>query len=166
MHKKFKLISVVAVAENNVIGKDGGLIWHIPEDLKHFKKVTMGHPMIMGRKTFESFPKPLPNRVHIVLSRAPKQNTEQVIWVTSLEEAVATAKNLDSEKAHVIGGGNIYRQTMDLIDEIEITRIHETYEGDTHFPAIDATQFELIKAKDLTTEKGIKLTFETYKKIK
>ncbi|MRI63006.1 dihydrofolate reductase [Ornithobacterium rhinotracheale] len=166
MKPQFKLISVVAVAENNVIGKDGGLIWHIPEDLKHFKKLTMGHPMIMGRKTFESFPKPLPNRVHIVLSRDPKPNTEQVIWVNGLDEAIATAKRLDTEKAYVIGGGNIYRQTMDFIDEIEITRIHKTYEGDTHFPTIDTTQFELNNTKDLTTEKGIKLTFETYKKIK
>lgn len=166
MQQKFKLISIVAVAENYVIGKDGSLIWYIPEDLKHFKKSTLGYPLIMGRKTFESFPKPLPNRAHIVLSRKSKPNTQQVFWVKNLDEAVAKAKSLNPEKAYIIGGGNVYHQTMNLIDGIEITKIHKIYQGDTHFPAIDTNQFKLIKAKDLITEKGIKLTFETYKKIK
>lgn len=162
--KKFKLIAIVAIAENNVIGKDGDLIWHIPEDLKRFKKLTLGHPMIMGRKTFESFPKPLPKRVHIVLSSSPKENTENVIWVDSIDKAIKTAKQLDNEKAFVIGGGNIYKQTIDLVDELEVTKINKSFTGDTYFPEIDKNIFELKKSEKAEIGKDFDVFYKTYLK--
>ena len=126
---------IAAVAENNVIGKDNQLIWHISNDLKRFKRLTLNHPIIMGRKTFESFGKPLPKRIHIVISRSPKENTEEVKWVKSVEEAISEAKKLD-EEIYIIGGGTIYEQSIDLADTLEITRVHQNFEGDTFFPAI------------------------------
>lgn len=127
---------IVAVAENNVIGRDNQLIWHIPDDLKRFKRITLGHPMIMGRKTFASFGnKPLPKRHHIVISREDHDNTEQVTWVKSINEAIELATSMDDE-IYIIGGGNIYKQTIDLADKLEITRIHKSFDGDTFFPEI------------------------------
>lgn len=164
--KNFKLISIAAVAKNNVIGKDGKLIWHIPEDLKRFKRLTLGHPMIMGRKTFESFPKPLPGRTHIVLSSTPNENTENIIWVDSIEKAINTAKELDNEKAFIIGGGNIYRQTIDLVDELEITEIDASFDGDTFFPEIDKTIFKLKKSEKADIGKEFDIIYNKYLKTK
>ncbi|MBV7441634.1 dihydrofolate reductase [Weeksellaceae bacterium TAE3-ERU29] len=162
--KNFKLISIVAIAKNNVIGKDGQLIWHIPEDLKRFKNLTLGHPMIMGRKTFESFPKPLPGRIHIVLSSTPKEDRENIIWVDSIEKAIAKAKELDNEKAFIIGGGNIYKQTMNLVDELEITKIDAYFEGDTFFPEIDKNIFKLKKSEKIDIGKDFDISYNRYLK--
>jgi len=133
-------IIIVAVSENNVIGKDGDIPWHIPEDLKHFKEKTTGNAVIMGRKTFESLPedyKPLPERKNIVLTRSGLKNEyEQVEEVESLEEAYRQAGEF-SEKAFIIGGASIYEQTLDQCDKLVLTRIHEEYEGDTFFPEIN-----------------------------
>ena len=164
--KNFKLVSIAAVAKNNVIGKDGKLIWHIPEDLKRFKRLTLGHPMIMGRKTFESFPKPLPGRTHIVLSSTPNKNTENIIWIDSIEKAINTAKELDNEKAFIIGGGNIYRQTIDLVDELEITEIDASFDGDTFFPEIDKTIFKLKKSEKADIGKEFDIIYNKYLKTK
>lgn len=152
---------IVAVAENNVIGKDNQLIWHISNDLKRFKKLTMGHPMIMGRKTFESFGKPLPKRKHIVISRTEKENTDQVIWVKSLEEAITVAKTFDDE-IFVIGGGMIYKQIIDKVDVIEITRVHKEFNGDTFFPEIPS-HFNCIEDEKHWDDKSeISYSFRTY----
>lgn len=130
------LTIIVAAAENNAIGKDNQLIWHLSDDLKHFKTLTNGHHIIMGRKTFESFPKPLPNRTHVVITRqANYQVPEGVIVVKTLEDALDTAKH-DSQP-FIIGGGEIYKQAMAIANKIEITRVHEHFEGDTFFPEID-----------------------------
>lgn len=135
-HKNLTII--VAAAENNVIGKDNQLIWHLGDDLKRFKQLTTGHYIIMGRKTFESFPKPLPNRTHVVITR---QNTykapEGVILVNSLEDAIDAAKN--DLQPFIIGGGEVYRQAIKLAAKIELTRVHETFVGDAFFPAIDTS---------------------------
>mgnify|MGYP001816333384 CR=1 FL=1 len=136
--KKNILTIIVAAGENDAIGKDNKLIWHLRDDLKRFKTLTSGHHIIMGRKTFESFPKPLPNRVHVVISRQENyQVPEGVIVVNSLEKALEITKN-DSQP-FIIGGGEIYKQGMALADKIELTRVHESFEADTFFPKIDTS---------------------------
>ena len=118
-----------------MIGKDNDLIWQLRNDLKRFKALTSGHCIIMGRKTFESFPKPLPNRTHIVITRQQNYNVpEGVIVVNSLEAAIEQAK--DDENPFIIGGGEIYKQALAVVDTIEFTRVHHTFEGDTFFPLI------------------------------
>lgn len=155
---------IAAVAENNVIGKDNDLIWHISDDLKRFKKLTMNHPMIMGRKTFESFGKPLPKRTHIIISSQDKKSTEQLIWVKSLEEAIAKAKEL-SEDIYIIGGGSIYEQSMKYADLLEITKVYKVFEGDTFFPEINANQWVLLNKIEMYDEKSdLKYSFNTYEK--
>ena len=130
------LTIIAAAGENNVIGKDNQLIWHLSDDLKHFKDLTKGHCMIMGRKTFESFPKPLPNRTHIVITRQANYKVPNgVIIVDNLEDALDAAK--DDAQPFIIGGGEIYKQSMPVADTIELTRVHANFEGDTYFPDID-----------------------------
>ncbi len=128
---------IVAAAENNVIGKDNQLIWHLSDDLKRFKKLTSGHFIIMGRKTFESFPKPLPNRTHVVITRQKDYKVPKgVIVVHSMKEAVSVATLSDAEP-FVIGGGEIYKQALPFATKIELTRVHHEFEGDAYFPEID-----------------------------
>lgn len=125
---------VVAVAENGVIGKDNDLIWHLPADLKFFKNTTTGHHIIMGRKTYESIGKPLPNRTTIIITRKTDYTAEGCIVVNSLQDALAAVKNDD--QPCIVGGAEIYRQAMDVTDVIYLTRIHHSFEGDTYFPEI------------------------------
>lgn len=134
---------VVAVAENNVIGKDNQLIWHLPADLKHFKHITMGHPMLMGRKTYESIGKPLPGRTTIIITRQPDFEAEGCMVVNSVKEAISKAKQLD-EQAYIIGGAEIYRQVLDVTDTIYLTRIHHSFDGDTFFPEIKEEEWQTI----------------------
>ncbi|PTX63719.1 dihydrofolate reductase [Kordia periserrulae] len=136
------LTIIVAAAENNVIGKDNQLIWHLSDDLKRFKKLTSGHHIIMGRKTFESFPKPLPNRTHIVITRQKNYKVPKgVIVVHTMKEAVSVATVADAEP-FVIGGGEIYKQAIPFATKIELTRVHHEFEGDTFFPEIDTKDWK------------------------
>lgn len=155
--------AIVAAAENNVIGKDNQLIWHISRDLQRFKKLTLGHPLIMGRKTFESFGKPLPKRIHFVISSGNYEDTEQVKWVKSLEEAVTAAQQLDDE-IFIIGGGTIYEQAMDITDVIEITRIHRDFEGDTFFPEIPESFECVYDEKIWENDLPYSYSFRTYER--
>jgi len=120
---------IYARAANGTIGKDGALPWHIPADLKRFKALTMGKPMIMGRKTFESFPKPLPGRRHIVLTRDPDWHAEGAEVVHTVEEALLSAGDGD---VAIIGGAQIYAMFLPLAQRIELTQIHASIDGDTH----------------------------------
>lgn len=135
--KVSKLTIIVAAGENNAIGKNNDLIWHLSEDLKRFKSLTSGHHIIMGRKTFESFPKPLPNRTHIVITRQSDYDVPYgVITVSSLADAIDAAKS--DIQPFIIGGGEIYKQALPLADKLEITRVHASFpEADTFFPEID-----------------------------
>jgi dihydrofolate reductase len=136
--KKPELTIIVAAAENDAIGKGNKLIWHLSDDLKHFKALTSGHHIIMGRKTFESFPKPLPNRTHVVITRQKDYKApEGVLLVNSLEEAINASKN--DTQTFIIGGGQIYKQALAMADKIELTRVHENFEADTFFPKIEAS---------------------------
>ncbi len=136
------LTMIVAAGENNEIGKDNDLIWHLSDDLKRFKSLTSGHHIIMGRKTFESFPKPLPNRTHIVITRQSNYKApDGVIIVNSIEDAINIAKK--DTQPFIIGGGEIYKQAMPYASKIEITRVHATFpEADTFFPKIDTSIFK------------------------
>jgi dihydrofolate reductase len=130
------LTLIVAVGENDAIGKDNKLIWHLSDDLKRFKALTSGHAIIMGRKTFETFPKPLPNRKHIVISRQQNYKvSDGVIVVHNLEDAINVTK--DDAQPFIIGGGEIYKQAMPFASKIELTRVHESFDADTFFPKID-----------------------------
>ncbi|GAB1858147.1 hypothetical protein MHTCC0001_29840 [Flavobacteriaceae bacterium MHTCC 0001] len=139
LHSKSKaseLTIIVAASENDAIGLGNKLIWHLSADLKRFKSLTNGHHIIMGRKTFESFPKPLPNRTHIVITRQKDYTVpEGVIVVHSLEDAIDAAKS-DSQP-FIIGGGQIYEQAINIADKIELTRVHENFEADAFFPKIN-----------------------------
>ncbi|MCK0178965.1 dihydrofolate reductase [Flavobacteriaceae bacterium S0862] len=136
--KTYKLTIIVAAGENDAIGKDNKLIWHLSDDLQRFKRLTNNHHIIMGRKTFESFPKPLPNRIHVVITRQANYKVpDGVILVNSLEDAIDAARN--DTQPFVIGGGEIYKQAMPLADTIELTRVHHSFEADTFFPKIDTS---------------------------
>ena len=129
---------IVAVAENGVIGRDNALPWHIPEDLRYFKQMTSGKTVIMGRKTFQSIGRPLPNRVNIVVTRDPAFGAEGVTIARSLDDALSKAG--DGE-AMVIGGSSLFLEALPRADRFYLTEIHRAYEGDVHFPAWDRTQW-------------------------
>jgi dihydrofolate reductase len=136
------IVIIAAVAENYALGKDNQLIWHLPDDFKRFKSLTTGHFIVMGRKTFESFPKPLPNRTHVVISRQKNYKPEGCIIVSSLKEAIESCPK--NETIYIIGGGEIYKQSIEIADKIEITRVHHEFDADTFFPEIDFKKWNLI----------------------
>ncbi|TPE42876.1 dihydrofolate reductase [Pontibacter mangrovi] len=137
------IVIVVAAAENNVIGKDNDLIWYLPADLKHFKRLTMGHPMIMGRKTYEAIGKPLPGRTSIIVTSQKDFTAEGCIVVHSLEEAIAKGQELDPEQVSIIGGANVYKQALPLTDKVYLTRVHHTFEGDAYFPELPEDEWQV-----------------------
>lgn len=140
------LILIAAAAENNALGKDNDLVWHLPDDFKRFKSLTSNHYIIMGRKTFESFPKPLPNRTHIIITKQKNYNApEGCIVVNTLNDAIATAP--ENEDVFIIGGGQIYKQSINIADKIELTRVHTTVEADTFFPEIDEEIWEMVQSE-------------------
>ena len=148
---------IVAVSENNVIGKDNDLIWHLPRDLKHFKDTTTGHYIIMGRKTFESNGRPLPNRTNVIITRDKNYTAEGCIVVHSLEEAIKRAEN-DSEP-FIIGGGKIYEQALPLVDRIYLTQIHHSFEGDTYFPELDMNEWVVTDKRDFEPDEKNRYPF-------
>lgn len=136
------IIAIAAIGMNNELGKDNQLIWHLPNDFKRFKTLTTGHYIIMGRKTFESFPKPLPNRTHVIITRQKNYTAENCIVVDSMKKAIAVCPK--DEDVYIIGGGEIYKQSIDFADKLEITRVYHSFEADTFFPEIDTAKWELI----------------------
>jgi dihydrofolate reductase len=132
---------IAAVAENNALGKNNDLLWHLPNDFKRFKAVTSGHYIIMGRKTFESFPKPLPNRTHVIITRQKDFQYEGCIVVDTLEKAIAACPQ--TEDLYIIGGGEIYSQSIHFADQLDITRVHHSFDADVYFPEIDLDVWEL-----------------------
>ena len=137
---------IVAAAENNAIGKDNDLIWSLPNDLKRFKRLTSGHCIIMGRKTFDSFPGLLPNRKHIIISKKSEDYfPENVVVVNSIEKALKVCD--DDKNPFIIGGGQIYKIAMEISDKIELTRVHAEFEADTFFPEINENKWKLISSE-------------------
>lgn len=135
---------IVARANNGVIGKDNGLIWHMPHDLKFFKETTSGHFVLMGRKSYEAIGKPLPNRLNIIITRNQEYSAEGAMVAHSLENALKFAWEQKQKEAFILGGGEIYRQAFknNLVDRIYLTEIKESFEGDTFFPELDDSQWK------------------------
>jgi dihydrofolate reductase len=156
-----RLTLIAAIDENRVLGKDNQLIWHLPEDLKHFKRLTTGHAIIMGRKTFESLPRALPNRQNIVVTRNPNYVAENATVCNSLDEAIAAAHQ--DNQPFIIGGGQIYQQAIDLAAVIELTKIHAKFEGDVFFPPIDTEQWSMEKEERME-HPDFDFSFLTYTK--
>ena len=162
---------VVAASENNAIGLDNSLLWKLPNDMKFFKNLTWGMPVIMGRKTFESMAsKPLPGRINIVISRNPDAlpRIENVWPASSLENALELAHSSDCREAFVIGGGEIYKQCITIADRIYMTRVHARYpDADTFFPTIDKTLFCIENAVDMPADEkhAQAYCFETWQRV-
>jgi len=129
---------IAAVAENKAIGKDNKLLWHIPADLQHFKKITLGHPVIMGQKTFESLERPLPDRLNIVLSRDCSFHPQGVSVASTIDSAISFASKNDRSEIFFIGGGMVYEQAIKLADKLYLTIVEGKYDADTYFPDYDA----------------------------
>ena len=140
LYSSKEIILIAAAAKNNVLGKDNQLIWHISEDLKRFKRLTEGHSIIMGRKTFESMPKALPNRTNIILTRNRGYHAENALIAHTKEDALALSK--EDPTPYIIGGGEIYSLFLPIASVIELTRIHKSFEGDAFFPEIKNSEWK------------------------
>ena len=139
---------MVARSDNNVIGKDNDLVWHMPADLKYFKETTSGHFVVMGRKTYESMNKPLPGRLNIIVTRQSDYYREACIVTHSLEEALALGEENGQQELFILGGSQIYRMALDTADRIYLTEIHSKFDGDAFFPEIDSSIWKEIKRED------------------
>ncbi len=151
MSPRAPLAMVVAIGDNGAIGKDGKVPWRIPEDLRHFKNVTMGHAIIMGRKTWDEVGRPLPGRRNLVVSRTAGLTLEGAEVFPSLEAAIAAARTTDAEP-HVIGGSTIYEAAMPLATRIHLTEVHRNVEADTFFPPFDRTVWREVERRAAETE--------------
>lgn len=166
-----KLSLIVAMAENGVIGREGELPWHLSADLRRFKRLTMGHAIVMGRKTWESIGRPLPGRTSIIITtQADYQSGDPLTLVaTSLDEALQKASHADcvQDQLFIIGGGTIYELAMPRIDRLYLTRVHATVEGDVSFPAIDWQQWELKEQSQHAADplNDFPYTFEMYERV-
>ena len=146
-----KLSLIVAASENNIIGRDNDLPWRLSADLRRFKRLTMGHCLIMGRKTYESIGRPLPGRVSIMLSRADSQQpiADSLLHARSLDEAISLVATTDMshDEAFVTGGGEIYRLALPHAERVHLTRVHTTIEGDATFPELDPAEWNLVESE-------------------
>lgn len=155
---------IAAIANNNALGKNNKLIWHLPADLIRFKKTTLNHFVIMGRKTFESLNKPLPNRTNVVVTRNKSYKAEGCIVVHSLKEAIEVSK--DEENVFILGGAKIYEQAIEFADKLDLTLVHHTFEADAFFPEIDKTIWKETSRQNLKADEKNKYdySFVTYTK--
>lgn len=169
MMEDIKLVHVVAMSQNRAIGKDNQLLWHIPDDLQHFKRITQGGVIVMGRKTFESLPRLLPNRTHIVITRQPIKY-EGAVMAHSLQDAILLAKAYahakQQNKIFIIGGGEIYHQSLEMADVLEITEVDTVIEGDAFYPDIDEKFIKTDETKTFYCDKsGFQFRFCTWQKV-
>lgn len=149
---------IVAIADNNAIGKNNELLWHIPDDLKRFRKLTTGHQVLMGKRTYESLPiRPLPNRENIVLTDIPGEIIEGCTMAYSIKDALLKIE--DDKECFVMGGGMVYRQFLDIADKLYITRVHKSFEADTFFPEINYNDWELIEEEKHQPEGKLDFSF-------
>ena len=160
------LSHIVAASENNIIGVKNGLPWRLPNDFKYFKNKTWGMPVIMGRHTYESMEKDLPGRINIVVTKKIDWHPKNVFVTHTIEEAVAKAKETEAREIFIIGGGEIFSQTMDNVDRIYLTRVHTTVEGDTSYPELDVSKWKRIKEDSFPADEknNYPYTFEIWEK--
>lgn len=155
------------MAANRVIGRDGALPWRLPADLKRFKQLTMGHALIVGRKTWESIGRPLPGRTMIVVTRQPGYQAEGARVVHSVEEALRLAREVSPEEAFVAGGADLYRETLPLADRLHLTRIEQEFPGDTRFPEFDESQWRRVDEErhEASADTPFAYTFQIFDRI-
>jgi dihydrofolate reductase len=159
------LALIAAVAKNGVIGHDNQLLWHLPQDLQHFRRVTMGCPVIMGRRTWESLPprfRPLPGRINVVVTRDPQWQAAGALRAGSLDEAVALAGEV--ERVFVIGGGELYAAALPRADELVLTELDRDFAGETRFPDWSPEDFERVERETLPSGQGFDLHFSRYRR--
>jgi len=156
---------IAAIGKNGELGKDNDLIWHLPNDLKRFKKVTAGHHVMMGRKTYESLGRPLPNRTNIIITRNTSYTAEGCVIVNSLQDAIEAAKADDNP--FILGGAQIYKQAMEVADILDITHVDAVLEADAFFPEIDIKKWQEITREDHKADEKHQFdySFVTYKKV-
>ena len=159
---KTRIYLIAAVAKNGVIGANGKLPWHLAEDMKHFKRLTLNHPIIMGRRTWESLAKPLPDREHVVISRKPGFEAPGASVASSLEGAIALCAG--EPVAFVIGGAEVYAAALPLADGLVLTEIHQAYAGDTRFPDWDRKAWRVAQKETHTSDKGVRFDFVLYER--
>lgn len=157
--------AVVAMAQNRAIGKDNELLWHLPDDLKHFKNITRGHTVIMGRKTFDSVGKPLPNRRNIVITRQKGLDISGAETVHSVEEALTLCPA--DEEVFIVGGAEIYKLALPRTDRIYLTTVHQRYEGDAYFPETDPLQWKEVASErhEADEKHSVAFTFSTLERV-
>ena len=157
---------MAAIADNNALGKDNQLIWYLPGDLKRFKRMTLNHAVIMGRKTFESLGKPLPNRINIIITRDKNYKAEGCVIVNSLKEALKAAKEED-ENPFILGGAEIYKQAMPFADKLDLTFVHHKFDADVFFPEIDKTIWKETSREDFKSDEKNKYdySFVTFERL-
>lgn len=143
---------LLAASENNVIGKNNRLPWHLPDDLKYFKNLTWGLPILMGRKTFDSIGKPLPGRKSIVITRDQDWQHEGVVVVHAIDDAIKMAESFGAKEIFVIGGAQIFNTTLPAANRIYLTRIHQQFDGDVFFPEISESEWELVSSRFLAAD--------------
>ncbi|MCH8070455.1 MAG: dihydrofolate reductase [Proteobacteria bacterium] len=160
-----KVSMIVAASANNVIGVDGGLPWRLSEDLRRFKEITLGKPMIMGRLTFESIGKALPGRRSIVITRQANYEAEGCDVVTTMDAALELAS--DADEVMIIGGGKVYEQLLPMTDRIYLTRVHADFDGDTFFPEIREDEWQIVSSEPLPSndERPFSISFQTLERI-
>lgn len=156
---------IAAVAENGVIGNEGKLPWHIPEDLKFFKKVTMGKPVIMGRKTWETLLKPLPGRENIIVTSKRDFEANGAVVVHSIQSALEAANGAD--EVMILGGAEIYKQTLSLANRMYLTHVHQEFTGDTYFPEYDPSEWQEVKrTESVKSDDNLRYSFVVYDRVK
>lgn len=156
------VVLVLAMSDNGVIGDRGGLPWRILDDMKRFKRLTLGKPIIMGRKTWDSFPKkPLPGRTNIVVTRDTSWRAEGAVAVHSFDAALTKACNKNPSEIAVIGGAEIYKAALPLADRVELTEVHITVDGDTRLPLFDKSTWRETAREDHTTDEGLRFSYVT-----
>jgi dihydrofolate reductase len=158
-----RLSIIVAMARNRVIGVDNRLPWHIPGELKYFKQLTMGHHIIMGRKTYESIGRPLPGRVTVIVTRDTRYSQEGCLVAHSLEEAIRLAEG--DEEVFFVGGDSLYRQALPLVDRLYITEIQADFEGDAHFPEFDCGIWSEASRSPQVTDDGLGFDYVVYDRV-
>lgn len=159
---KMIISSIAAVARNNVIGKDNQLIWRLPADMKYFKDITEGHCVITGRKNYESIPekfRPLVNRTNIVITHQKNYSAPGAIVVNSVEAAIEVARQKNESEVFIIGGGEIFKQTMSITDRVYLTEVHHIFDGDAYFPEIDKKVWKEISRKEMPIDEKHKYAY-------
>lgn len=161
------LSHIVAASENNVIGAGGDMPWHLPSDFQYFKNKTWGLPVIMGRKSYEALKKSLPGRINIVVTKRNDFHPKDVIVVNNIDDAITKASESDTKEIFIIGGGEIFKQTINMVSRIYLTRVHATIEGDTYYPPIDKNTWLLTSKESFPADEknNYPYTFEVWDKF-